>query len=102
MKRMYPRTTYPEFFGRILFMHNTVKPELTSRQAYLAMFEFLHRYYERCHSDEIGGLLGGLALLEDGQPADRAYASDWAAAVRVVLATETPAAGNREADFRLS
>ena len=39
---------------------------LSSRQAYLAMFEFLRRHYERGPTDEIGGLLGGLSLLADG------------------------------------
>jgi len=36
------------------------------------MFEFLKRYYETGKSDEIGTLLGGLSLLEDGTPADEA------------------------------
>lgn len=42
------------------------EPRLSSRQAYLAMFEFLRRHYERGPTDEIGGLLGGLSLLADG------------------------------------
>lgn len=76
---------------------------LTPRQAYLAMFEFLRQYHLRglSESAEIGGLLGGLSLLADGQPADPAYASDWAAAVGAVLAAEASPAGYREADFRL-
>ena len=47
---------------------------LTQRQAYLCMFEFLRRHYERGPTDEVGGLLGNLSLLPDGQPADPAYA----------------------------
>lgn len=54
-------------------MDQTTQPTLTSHQAYLVMFEFLRRYYERGQSDEIGGLLGGLQLLPDGQSADPAY-----------------------------
>lgn len=54
-------------------MNQTTQPTLTSHQAYLVMFEFLRRYYERGQSDEIGGLLGGLQLLPDGQSADPTY-----------------------------
>lgn len=79
------------------------EPLLTPRQAYLAMFEFLRQYYLRglSESAEIGGILGSLSLLTDGQPADPAYASDWAAAVSAVLVAEASPAGYREADFRL-
>jgi hypothetical protein len=75
-------------------------PLLTSRQAYLAMYEFLRRHYERGPTDEVGGLLGSLSLLPDGQPADAAYAGDWSEAVAEVLATEA-AGGYRAAEFRL-
>jgi hypothetical protein len=75
---------------------------LTSQQAYLAMFEFLCQYYKRGQSDEIGGLLGGLQLLPDGQSADAAYYShDWELAVRAVLEAESGDVGYREADFKL-
>ena len=74
---------------------------LTSRQAYLAMFEFLRQHNERGPSDEIGGLLGSMSLLADGQPADPAYATDWAAAVSAVLAAEKFLSGYRGADLRL-
>jgi hypothetical protein len=77
------------------------KPLLTPRQAYLCMFEFLRQYYARGQSDEIGGLLGSLSVLTDGLPADPAQASDWANAVRAVMAAESTPAGYREADFRL-
>jgi hypothetical protein len=73
---------------------------LTARQAYLCMFEFLRRHYERCPTDEVGGLLGDLSLLQDGQPADSANAADWAQAVTAVLAAEA-AGGYIEAAFRL-
>lgn len=84
-------------------MDQTTQPTLTSYQAYLAMFEFLCGYYERGQSDEIGGLLGGLQLLPDGQSADPAYYShDWERAVRDVLAAESTDTGYRAADFKLT
>ena len=64
------------------------------------MFEFLCRYYERGPTDEIGGLLGGLALLADGSPADDAVAGDWAETVAAVLAAEA-SGGDTGAAFRL-
>jgi hypothetical protein len=73
---------------------------LTPRQAYLCMFEFLRRHYERGPTDAIGGLLGDLSLLQDGLPADQALAGDWAEAVAAVLAAEA-AGGYTEAAFRL-
>ena len=74
---------------------------LTCRQAYLVMFEFLRRHYERGPTDEIGGLLGNLSLLTDGAPADPASRSDFEAAVVAVLAAEETRQGYRDADFRL-
>jgi len=50
---------------------------LNALQAYRAMFAFLERYYERTHADEIGALLGSMALLEDGKPMDEALWRDW-------------------------
>jgi hypothetical protein len=73
---------------------------LTPHQAYLCMFEFLRRHYERGPTDAVGGLLGNLSQLPDGQPADPAYAGDWSEAVAVVLAAEA-AGGYTEAAFRL-
>jgi hypothetical protein len=75
---------------------------LSSRQAYLAMFEFLRRHYERGPTDEIGGLLGGLSLLADGGTADPASWTDWKEAVEAILAAEGSEEGYRESDFRLS
>jgi hypothetical protein len=59
-------------------MHNH---PMTDREAYLAMFAFLQHHYELSHGHEIGALLGSLALLPDGKPADPAIAEDWAEAV---------------------
>jgi hypothetical protein len=85
-----------------MVMENDAETRLTTRQAYLAMFEFLRRCYERGPSDEIGGLLGGLSLLPDGGPADLAVASDWDEAIMAILAAEEAQGGYREADFRLT
>lgn len=74
---------------------------LTVRQAYLVMFEFLRQHYERGPTDEIGGLLGSLSLLPDGQPADAAVQSDFDKAVAAVIAAEASQNGYREADFNL-
>jgi hypothetical protein len=56
------------------------------REAYLAMFRYLDRYYELTGADDIGGLLGSMALLPGGTPADPAAWSDWVRAVEEVRA----------------
>jgi hypothetical protein len=53
---------------------------LTSKQAYAAMYLFLADMYEKGWRD-LGGLLGSMSLLGDGEPADRALAEDWEKAV---------------------
>lgn len=55
--------------------------KITVRQGYVAMFLFLERLYGTTRADELGSLLGDLALLEDGNPADPAAWDDWLAAV---------------------
>jgi hypothetical protein len=59
---------------------------LTSREAYLAMFDFLERLYELTKWDDIGAILGSMRLLADGRPADNAYADDWKDSVARILA----------------
>lgn len=59
---------------------------LSSEQAYLVMLAFLEGLYRRTRSDDLGAILGGLALLKDGRPADPAALSDWNDAVNSVLA----------------
>ena len=54
---------------------------MTPREAYLAMFSFLDEYYRIAPSNDLGGLLGSLSLLEDGQPADSAIADEWVSAI---------------------
>lgn len=83
-------------------MDNSTQQLPTSRQAYLAMFEFLRQYYERGQSDQIGGLLGDLSLLSDGSSADAAQWLNWETAVSNVLEAESTPEGYREADFRLN
>ena len=46
-------------------------------QAYRAMVHFLEDRYGRVPSDALGGLLGELALQQDGLPADPAVVADW-------------------------
>lgn len=58
--------------------------QLTKQQAYLAMFAFLERQY-LLGAEELGSLLGSLALLPDGSPADPAHAAEWSAAVQQAL-----------------
>jgi hypothetical protein len=58
---------------------------MTKDQAYRAMFAFLDERYSRLPSDALGQLLGEMALLEDGLPADPAIAEEWNAAVKTAL-----------------
>jgi len=50
---------------------------LTTDQAYRAMLHFLELYYNSTHDDGVGALLGGMAILEDGKPADPALWAEW-------------------------
>ena len=59
--------------------------QLTSQQAFLAMFSFLEAHYQRSKADDVGALLGSMSLLQDGQPADPAVASDWQVAVQAAI-----------------
>jgi hypothetical protein len=76
------------------------KMTLTARQAFMAMHCFLERYYQATHSDDVGGLLGGLSLLSGGSPADPAYQQEWLESVEKVIAAEETG-GYHQADFRL-
>lgn len=62
------------------------KPELSVREAYLCMVNFLEAYWERGErsSDDLANLLSGLPLLQDGLSSDPAMMSDWLDAVRAV------------------
>lgn len=56
---------------------------LTTKQAYLVMFQFFDAYYWRTKSDNMGTLLGGMSLLDDGDTADPAMWEDWLIALKV-------------------
>ena len=64
--------------------------QLSTREAYEAMFRFLEAYYDRTGPGELGALLGGLAIDEDGQPMDPAAWVDWLAAVRIATGGSDP------------
>ena len=57
---------------------------LSKMEAYAAMYGFLKAIYERTRSDELGALLGGMSLLNDGGTADPGVWQDWEVAVRKV------------------
>lgn len=58
---------------------------LTDKQAFQAMVLFLEGFYERTKSDDVGGLLGDLIILKDGNTADPAAWDDWMKCVDKVL-----------------
>lgn len=66
--------------------------QLSVSDGYRAMFRFLEAEYDRTGSDELGALLGGMALDEDGQSMDPAAWADWLAAVGVVTGRGDPSA----------
>ena len=59
--------------------------KVTVREAYLGMYEFLRRHYERRPTDEIGGLLGGLSKLSDGGSADPAMDQEFLDALEAAV-----------------
>ena len=69
---------------------------MTEEQAFAAMQLFLTGHYQATKSDDIGSLLGSMALLQDMRPMDPATWQDWLNCVA--------AARNGEVDnsFRLS
>jgi hypothetical protein len=58
---------------------------MTNQQAYAAMYHFLHEFWKRTKSDDVGGLLGAKSLLQDGSTADAAMAYNWQRAVEYAL-----------------
>lgn len=62
----------------------TEPPQLTPEQAYLAMYAFLDKHFS-LGCEELGGILGSMALLADGSPADPAIAQEWRKAVATAL-----------------
>ena len=49
------------------------------------MYLFLDLEYQRCKSDDIGGLLSTMSYLQDGEPLDSALWGDWMKSVERVL-----------------
>lgn len=62
---------------------------LDARLAYMAMVNFLEKYYELTQADEIGDLLSSMTIWGDGKPADAAIWSDWLEAIERALAQST-------------
>jgi len=58
---------------------------MTKDQAYLAMYSFLDAHFSRGESDVVATILGGLSLLDDGEPFDPAMKADWEEAVEKAL-----------------
>ena len=54
---------------------------LTTKEVYQAMYLYLEALYDMTHSNDLGGFLGSMSLLEDGKPADSAIWDDWLEAV---------------------
>ncbi len=50
---------------------------LTPKEAYAAMHLFLCELHDKAGYDQLGCLLGGMSLLEDGTTADPGYWHDW-------------------------
>jgi hypothetical protein len=61
------------------------RTNLTSEQAFLAMYAYLSEIYERSRSDEIGLILSDMSRLPDGSTADSAAAAAWDRSVRKAL-----------------
>jgi len=59
--------------------------KLTIREAYTAMYKFLEHEYEMTGSNDIGGMLGSMSLLDDGGTADPAAWEDWIKSVEKVI-----------------
>jgi hypothetical protein len=56
----------------------------TTKEAYEAMIYYLEHLYSMTKSDDLGGFLGGMSLLDDGETADPAAWKDWMVAINKV------------------
>lgn len=84
----------------------SMETPVTLRQAYLIMFDFLEREWERLgRSDELGALLSSLSLWAEpngkGVPMDAAIFPEWIECARRVLQSEQTSDGYPNADIRL-
>lgn len=57
---------------------------LSKEEAYRAMILFLEEFYKRTGSDDVGGLLGSMMILDDGKPADPALWNDWNSVIKKI------------------
>jgi hypothetical protein len=57
---------------------------LTEKEAYAAMYAYLVTVYDRTQSDDLGGLLGDMSTLGDGETADPAVWHEWLRCVNQV------------------
>lgn len=60
----------------------TQEDNLTSKQAFLAMFAYLEIHFERFGPGQIGTVLSELSLLPDGGTSDPAAWDDWLKSVQ--------------------
>jgi len=58
--------------------------KLTLLEAYSAMYKFLENEYEMTGSNDIGGMLGGMSMLDDGGTADPAAWEEWLKSVEKI------------------
>ena len=81
----------------------TLENKVTLKEAYLIMFDFLNKYWERTNKpDDIGGLLGDLSLGDTDkgkEPMDDPDYSDWLDSAKIVLEQEQTDTGYRGADI---
>lgn len=57
---------------------------LTIEEAYKSMIDFLEKYYDRINSDDVGGLLSDMMLIDKGITADPASWYDWIKSVEKI------------------
>lgn len=62
---------------------------LTIKEAFESMVVFLEGFYERTGSDDVGGLLGGMIILDDGNTADPAAWNDWLSSIEKIKEKQT-------------
>jgi hypothetical protein len=78
---------------------------ISVRQAYLIMFEYLDKYWERTGKPTaVGDVLSGLALWdsEEGKrPIDASIFPEWLDCAKKVLTDENTDSGYRSADIKL-
>jgi len=59
--------------------------DLSFREAYISMYKFLEKHYERTKHDEIGHILSAMSLLCDDSSADPAMKQEWMEVAKSVL-----------------